>query len=349
MPVVAPEELTTVEVEQLLCVPLQRDEYVVKDLIPKGLTLFCGGQKVGKSWMMLDLCIAVSQGKPFLGFETTQGKVLYLCLEDTFGRIQRRVFKKMDQGCNIEFTNTCRKIGDGLTNQLKKYVEANPETKLIIIDTLQKVRGGESDYSYAKDYEAISALKAVTDKKNIAIVVVHHVRKMKSCDDIFNDISGTTGLSGCADCSLILQRERAEKQGMLFSVGRDIEYQELVLNFEDGTWTLIEKKDMETIRREKVPEHLKRVVSFVKERGKWTGSATELLAEIKEENVVPQVLSKHINQFMLSYLQEENIRCEFKKTTEKRILMLEYVPPEDDCDDKDDDSCSVESEPDIVT
>ena len=56
MPVVAPEELITVEVEQLLCVPLQRDEYVVKDLIPKGLTLFCGGQKVGKSWMMLDLC-----------------------------------------------------------------------------------------------------------------------------------------------------------------------------------------------------------------------------------------------------------------------------------------------------
>ena len=140
-----------------------------------------------------------------------------------------------------------------------------------------------------------------------------------------------------------------EKQGMLFSVGRDIEYQELVLNFEDGTWTLIEKKDMETIRREKVPEHLKRVVSFVKERGKWTGSATELLAEIKEENVVPQVLSKHINQFMLSYLQEENIRCEFKKTSEKRILMIEHVPPEDDCDDKDDDSCSVESEPDIVT
>ena len=106
---------------------------------------------------------------------------------------------------------------------------------------------------------------------------------------------------------------------------------------------------METICREKVPEHLKRVVSFVKERGKWTGSATELLAEIKEENVVPQVLSKHINQFMLSYLQEENIRCEFKKTSEKRILMIEYVPPEDDCDDKDDDSCSVESEPDIVT
>lgn len=76
------------------------------------------------------------------------------------------------------------------------------------------------------------------------------------------------------------------------------------------------------------------MVSFVKERGKWTGSATELLAEIKEENVVPQVLSKHINQFMLSYLQEENIRCEFKKTSEKRILMFEYVPPEDDSDDK---------------
>lgn len=82
------QKLQTVNAETLLYEPLEKPSFVVDSLIPTGLSLFCGSQKIGKSWLMLKLCLCVSQGIPLWDMPTMEGDVLYLCLEDTFCRIQ---------------------------------------------------------------------------------------------------------------------------------------------------------------------------------------------------------------------------------------------------------------------
>ena len=85
------QKLNLVEAETLLYEPLEKPSFVVDGLIPTGLSLFCGSQKIGKSWLMLKLCLCVSQGLPLWDMPTKEGDVLYLCLEDTFFRIQDRL------------------------------------------------------------------------------------------------------------------------------------------------------------------------------------------------------------------------------------------------------------------
>ena len=82
------QKLQTVNAETLLYEPLEKPSFVVDSLIPTGLSLFCGSQKIGKSWLMLKLCLCVSQGIPLWDMTTMEGDVLYLCLEDTFCRIR---------------------------------------------------------------------------------------------------------------------------------------------------------------------------------------------------------------------------------------------------------------------
>ena len=57
------QKLQTVNAETLLYEPLEKPSFVVDSLIPTGLSLFCGSQKIGKSWLMLKLCLCVSQEK----------------------------------------------------------------------------------------------------------------------------------------------------------------------------------------------------------------------------------------------------------------------------------------------
>lgn len=131
------QKLKTVDADTLLYQPLDKPCFVVDGLIPTGLSLFCGSQKIGKSWLMLKLCLCVSQGSPFWEMTTTQSDVLYLCLEDTFYRIQSRLFKLTDEASEcLHFAVASCKLTDGLVGQLEDYLKAYPDSRLIVIDTL---------------------------------------------------------------------------------------------------------------------------------------------------------------------------------------------------------------------
>ena len=114
---------------------------------------------------------------------------------------------------NLHFATAAGKIGNGLDEQLKNFVQEHPDTNLIIIDTMQKIRevGGEA-YSYASDYEIIGRIKQFADQHGICVLTVHHTRKQQA-DDSFETISGTTGLLGCADGSLLMQKEKTHGAG----------------------------------------------------------------------------------------------------------------------------------------
>ena len=84
--------LKTVNGETLMNTYIPPMEFIVDGLIGQGLHILSGKPKIGKSWMALLLCLKVATGEKFWNFETKQGTALYLCLEDSFARIQSRLF-----------------------------------------------------------------------------------------------------------------------------------------------------------------------------------------------------------------------------------------------------------------
>lgn len=317
------KELEVVDAQTLLYHPLEKPKFILDGLIPSGLSLFCGSQKIGKSWLMLKLSLQVSRGLPMWDIPTTESEVLYLCLEDTFYRIQDRLFKLTDDAsARLHFAISSNKLTDGLVQQLEGYMQKHTETKLIIIDTLQKIRAEAKDNSYASDYGDISQLKAFADKHILAVIVVHHIRKQGD-SDVFNKVSGTTGLTGCADASFVLELDsRSADTAKLYSIGRDIEYQELSLRFQNCEWSLIDRKRKEGIAKDAVPLVLSRLVTFLQEKSEWRGSATELLEAIEETEITPNVITKLLNEHHASFLSENQICYSYvRKNTGRQIIL----------------------------
>ena len=209
---------------------------IIENLLYAGTYLFAGAPKIGKSFFMAQLSYHIATGTPLWSYAVHPGEVLYLALEDDYARIQKRLFKMF----GMEGTDAL--LSGGLSDQLDLFMQEHPNTKLIIVDTLQKIRelGGDK-YNYASDYEIVAKLKAFSDKHNVCLLVVHHTRKMES-EDSFDMISGTNGLLGAADGAFILQKKkRTDTNAVLSVVGRDQQDQELLLQFdhEKCVWKLI--------------------------------------------------------------------------------------------------------------
>ena len=163
----------TISAEELLSTPLPPVKWIIPGLLPAGLALFAGPSKAGKSWLTLWLCLQVAQGKPMWGREIEPHTVLYLSLEDTFNRLQKRLLQLVgseEAPERLVMQTECSSIGQGLEEQLTSFLYQHQDTGLIVIDTLQKVRSSDQNNSmYASDYKEISALKALADKYNVCI------------------------------------------------------------------------------------------------------------------------------------------------------------------------------------
>ena len=317
------QKLKTVNADTLLYEPLEKPPFVVDGLIPTGLTLFCGSQKIGKSWLMLKLCLCVSQGIPLWDMPTQEGDVLYLCLEDTFCRIQDRLFRLTDEASGrLHFAVASDKLSDGLIVQLEDYLKEYPDSRLIVIDTLQKVRTASKDNAYASDYGDISLIKDFADRHSLAVIVVHHIRKQND-SDVFNKVSGTTGLTGSADATFVLEQEsRASNAAKLYVTGRDTPYQEFTLRFRDCSWELVERKEQEQLAKEAIPDVLFRLVDFMQGREEWTGTATELLEAMGETGTPPNIMTKRLNEYRAGFLSENNICYSYHRKKGGREISL---------------------------
>ena len=153
------KRLETIDGETLMSRPLQPLNFVVDTLISQGLHILAGSPKVGKSWLALWLAVTVAKGEPVWGMRVKRGTTLYLCLEDSQLRIQNRLFDVTEEApANVHFCTESQILGNGLTEQLEQFLCEHPDTSLIIIDTLQMIRGANYDNTYANDYRDLSAL-----------------------------------------------------------------------------------------------------------------------------------------------------------------------------------------------
>lgn len=250
--------------QELLEEPITEADWVIEDLLPVGAHILAGAPKIGKSWMVLAMGLAVSMGTPFWDYAVCQGSVLYLCLEDTYARVKKRLWKLTDEA-NDRFylANSAATIKDSLVEQIDYFVITHPDLKLVFIDTFQKVRSPTCDSIYAADYGDFSALKAVADKHSLAMMVVHHTRKMAD-EDIMNTVSGSSGITGSADSIWVLKRaSRGVGDATLTITGRDIEFRELKLALRDCRWNLIERTSEEELEEREIPDCVLKVVEFM--------------------------------------------------------------------------------------
>lgn len=317
------EDLKIINADNLLYTTLTESEFIVDEILPVGLHIFCGAPKVGKSWLMLDLCIKVSKGEELWGLKTNKCDVLYLALEDTHQRLQKRLFKLTDDiDSNFHIAIESNTITNGLVIQLENAIKQYPNIRLVVIDTLQKVRKQNNDINYSADYGEMSTLKEFADKNKLAIILVHHLRKQDD-SDVFNKISGTTGIMGSSDTTFILEKKsRDDSVATLFVTGRDVEYQTFTLRFEECRWNLIERSFQKELEIKNAPEIISNVISFINEKEMWQGTATELLEILNKKDITPQYLTKVLNEYSKTILLDNKISFATSRTSTARLVTL---------------------------
>ena len=298
---------------------------VVDGFLYGGTYLFVGAPKVGKSFFMGQLAYHIAMGIPLWDYPVRKGTVLYLALEDDYARLQRRLSQMfgIESADNLYFATQAKTLKEGLDGELEEFVKQHTDARLIIIDTLQKVRevGGET-FSYSNDYEIVTKLKAFSDKYGICLLVVHHTRKMESGDS-FDMISGTNGLLGAADGAFIMQKKkRTDNTAVLDIVGRDQPDQELTIEF-DRERCIWKFKKAETELWKQPPNPLLEAINeFLSEaRPEWEGTATELLKQLPDMQLSANVLSRKLNVVNSQLLNDYGIFYDNKRGHERKIIL----------------------------
>ena len=319
------KKLKTVSGDELMKKTVKPVRFVVKDLLPRGLNIVAGKRKEGKSWLMLDLCFSVAAGERFMDHPTEQGTVLYLDLEDPETRLLQRA-REIRDIIPSKFHEATRagRLGSGLAEQIEDFVHDHPDTNLVVIDTLQKIRKPKGD-TYAGDYRVVSSLKSFADKLNIAIVCIHHTRKMKA-KDTFDSVLGSTGLTAAADGIYVLERKTEGKPfGQLSFISRDIPDGEISVRFDHDTcrWYPVTPYDME---REMLlaDEAMSALIDFMKHETIFEGTATELC-----ERLGLKIGANNLSSKLANYENSlRNLGIEYTKDRRKtqRLLTLIYTP-----------------------
>jgi hypothetical protein len=242
--VAAPPTATAAGTE-LLARAFPTPRMAVAGLLQEGVTVLAGRPKLGKSWMALGLSLAVAAGEPALGaLAVEHGGALYLALEDGERRLQGRLQAALAgraMPAGWEYAVQWPALDAGGLDALEGWLAARPDARLVVIDTLKRVRPRETAGSlYGQDYDAIAPLADLARQRRLSVLVVHHTRK-SAAEDALDLISGSTGLTAAADAALVLQRARGEAEATLTVTGRDLEERELALRRDAATptWTLL--------------------------------------------------------------------------------------------------------------
>jgi hypothetical protein len=214
--------------------------WTVENILPEGAALLAGKPKSRKSWAALAVGTACATGDKALGkLGVRQGRVLYLDLESNQRRMRGRLFSmlghRMSQLENLHIYTDWPRGEEGIA-ALEAWMEAHPDTVLIVIDVLADFRRGKDpkEDAYQYDRETVQPINAFAERHRITVLLVHHTRKAKA-DDVFDEVSGSTGLVSAVATTWILGRApNGSGETILTLRGRDLINDEpLALEWDD--------------------------------------------------------------------------------------------------------------------
>ena len=273
--------------------------FVLPRFIPEGLTLLVGRPKIGKSWWVLDLCLACAGNRATLGgLRPEHGDVLYLALEDSKRRLQNRIDKLMSpfkeewpKRLHLVPAGGWSRADEGGLHDIAEWCKSAERPILIVIDTLERIRkpSNGKTQQYSVDYEAITGLQKIALDHGLAIVVLHHDRK-SDAEDAFDTVSGTLGLTGAADTILILKRRQSGV--VLFARGRDIEESETAMQFDKELcrWLILGAASEVNRSNERA-----RVIAALKTAGQPLSNKEIMIdAEMRNRNAADILLGKMV-------------------------------------------------------
>ena len=290
---------------ELMEMTIAPKEFVVRELLAPGLSMLGGAPKCGKSWFVLDLCVHVATGEPFLDFPVTKGSAWYISLDDPIGNLE-----------------------DGLEKNLNNFIEQNKDLKLIVIDTFQLARGTNRESNYPNDYADTQKLKKIADKHKVAILLVHHLRKMHDPDPV-NMLSGSTGLSGGVAGNFVMYHAPQEEVMRLYCKCRSTKPRILELRF-DETACVWEKLSDSRETENKLPPELRVLLDFMQERIQFSGTNTAL-AKVLAQRSGTEYSPKGLKQAMKRWefvLQDCGITYRSRRSKGQRFVEISYTPPE---------------------
>ncbi len=326
--------LSIIDGKSLLALDIEPPKFIIAGLMPAGLHILSGSAKIGKSWLSLWLCQQISSGQPVWEFETLKCGTLYLALEDTISRLHFRLSHITDSGSEQSyFATEAENLSGSLIGQLESFIAMYPDTGLIVIDTLQRVRGIANDKNaYANDYDEVGRIKAFADKHKIAVLLVHHVRKMPD-NDPFNMVSGSVGIIGAVDSMYVLEKDkRTENKAILHVTGRDIEDMQLSLAFdrEKTVWQFLSYLSGE---KNEDPVVLA-VVSLLSRTKSFRGTASDLITALNEADngfvCSPNSLTRRLKEQSLTLSKRYHISLSFTRTKNARLLSLSLGDGDDE-------------------
>jgi len=234
---------TSWTVRELLTTEFPEPRWAVPNLIPEGLTLFCGRPKLGKSWFALQLACAVGAGGRLLDQQVPRGKVLVLALEDSPRRIRNRIRKQAwpvtDEEIRFE-TEWPDLAQDGGLAKLQDAIIEHGYT-LVIVDTLSRAACYDQN-DVVEATAVLGNLQQVAGEHRCTIFAVDHYRKpVGFVGDLIDDVLGSTGKAAAADAILGLVRERGKRGAILRVTGRDVEEHDLAIEWDVNTccWQLL--------------------------------------------------------------------------------------------------------------
>lgn len=320
--------------------------YVVDTLIANGITILASPPKFGKSWMCMDLAISVASGTEFMGLKTEKRGVIYLALEDGDYRLQirgRKVAGERPLPDNLYLVKDAPILAEGLLPQLKALSDECGDVGMVIIDTLQKVRGvaGRTEGVYGYDYRELGQLHQYALANNLAVILVHHLNKGGDDSDFVGRLNGSTGISGAADSIITLSRsKRGDKETRMSITGRDIVERTLILEMDWGRyrWTILGEEHEIADRREELEFDNDPLVKTIRYRldeaedlvlddpeaseVSWTCSSSELLDEVERlygtQDSTPDAMGRKVKR-LSEKLFAVGIEYKYERTKNRRV------------------------------
>lgn len=278
--------------KELLESDLPPVEFVVDSILAKGLVVVSAKSKYGKSWLMLQLAIAVASGKKFLGFNTKKGNVLYIDLENSESVSRERLtiaLEGEDPPEDLILINDYSTMNDTFIEDLSEYLEEHKNTSLVIIDVFQRIkkqkRANQSDYEDI--YQSFTPLKELTSKYNISLVLIMHDRKMNDPTDPFNNVLGSTAIMGASDQMIVLQKkERKAVEATLHITGRTVQESDYVLRFNKPLWVMVGDADSIAEEKRRAEYENSPIVKTIRKLvnangGRYIGTTTEIIEASK--------------------------------------------------------------------
>jgi len=318
---------------------LPRPLMVLDNVLTAGLALLAGAPKKGKSWLALALGMAVAEGQPLFGRATRPGHVLYLDLESRQYRVQERlsVLRKGPPPQGLFIAHRAPRLGEGLLEELDGWMKQHPQTVLIIVDTLARVKGAGAggENAYEADTRIWGTLQQFALDRGVCVLLVHHLRKSVGGreGDVYERVSGSTGLTGVCDCVLVLDGKRQKPEAMLYVDGRDIPPAQLALGFEEGRWQLLSDdgrawQQNAAYDQSPLASALRHLMAA---QDQWEGTASDLTRRLRETSdgavdIHPRAMFDQLDKIAGLLHERDGVRVRRVRVGNDRVIRLERTP-----------------------